>query len=154
MNRQLAGIATGIFLATSIMTIYSLFTDHTVDNKNSLSSEEAQKILVEDGYHILSKDEWVNYQTDLQALNKLKTEKQQTNKEETGSASVSLLIKPGMSSDEIISLLKEKDVIKDTKNFSTYLDERDLTKKIQTGTYTVYKNMDYAASAAVLTKGK
>ena len=67
---------------------------------------------------------------------------------------IRLSIKPGMASDEIISLLKDEHVIEDTETFSTYLNDRNLTKKIQTGTYTVYKNMDYAALSAILTKGK
>ena len=155
MNRQLAGIAIGIFFATSLLTFSHLLTDdHSMIKKSVPSSEEAQKILHEEGYHILTKEEWASYQTDLQTFNKLRTEKQQANKEDTDTGSVRLLIKPGMASDEIISLLKEKHVIDNIEKFSVYLDHRNLTKKIQTGTYTVYKNMDYAALAAVLTKGK
>lgn len=155
MNRQLAGIALGIFFATSLLSLFYLSTDDHSENKKSVPSrEEAHKILQKEGYHILSKEEWASHQADLQTLKQLRTEKQQAHKEKTDIDSVRLLIKPGMASDEIISLLKEKHVIDDSKKFSAYLDNRDLTKKIQTGTYTVYKNMDYAALAAVLTKGK
>lgn len=153
MNRSyVTGTAAGIFIATSVFTAHYLFEDKSVDKREPLTKEGAQKILLEDGNHILSKSEWENYQTDLHTLTKLKSEVSQSNIEET--ASVILTVKPGMSSNEMISLLEKKQVIPDTKTFSDYLDKRDLTKKIQTGTYTVYKNMDYAALAAVLTKGK
>ena len=155
MNRQLAGIAIGIFFATSLLSLFYLFTDdHSVNKKSVPSREEAQKILQEEGYHILTKEEWASHQTDLQTLTKLRTEKQQANRVENDTGSVRLEITPGMASDEIISLLKEKHVIDDIEKFSVYMDNRDLTKKIQTGTHTVYKNMDYTALAAVLTKGK
>ncbi|OCA86398.1 endolytic transglycosylase MltG [Pradoshia sp. D12] len=153
MNRlYISGAAAGIFLATSVFTAYYLATDESAAKKVPLSSEDAQKTLQEDGYHVLSKSEWDDYQKNLQSINQLKTENQQSNKEET--VAIRLSIKPGMASDEIISLLKEERVIEDTDKFSTYLNNRDLTKKIQTGTYTVYKNMDYAALSAILTKGK
>jgi hypothetical protein len=152
LNRlYISGVAAGIFLATSIFTAYYFFTDESAVKRAPIGSEEAQRILVEDNYHVLSKSEWKTYQTNLQTLNKLKAENHQSNKGE--SASVSLSIKSGMASDEIIKLLKEKHVIGDTEKFTAYLNEQDLTKKIQTGTYMVYKNMDYAALAAVLTKG-
>ncbi len=155
MNRlYISGAAAGIFLATSVFTAYYLAVDESAAKKAPLSSEEAHKTLEEDGYHVLSNSEWDNYQKNLQSINKLKNENEhlQNKKGETGS--ISLSIKPGMASDEIISLLKEEGVIDDTENFSTHLNERGLTKKIQTGTYTVYKNMDYAALSAILTKGK
>ena len=154
MNRLLSGAAAGIFIATSAFTTYHLVKNESTAKQEPLTRESAQRILIEDGYHVLSNSEWENYQTDLQNLNKLKSENQQNNKEETVSASIHISIESGMSSNEIISLLKEKKVIEDTVAFSTYLNERNLTKKIQTGTYTVYKNMDYAALSAVLTKGK
>lgn len=153
MNRlYISGTAAGIFLATSIFSAYYFFGDKSEDKRTPLTKEGAQKILIEDGYHILTKSEWENYQVNLQTLNKFEEENQQSNKEDT--SSVSLSIQPGMSSNEIISLLKEKQIIGNADKFSTYLNDQDLTKKIQTGTYTVYKNMDYAALAAVLTKGK
>jgi hypothetical protein len=152
LNRSyISGTAAGIFIATSVFTAYYLFEDKSVDKREPLTKEGAQKILLEDGNHILSKSDWENYQTDLRTLTKLKSETSQSNKEET--TSVILTVKPGMSSTEMINLLEKKQVIPDTKTFSDYLDKKDLTKKIQAGTYTVYKNMDYAALAAVLTKG-
>ncbi len=153
MNRSyVSGTAAGIFIATSIFTACYLFEEQSVDKREPLTKEAAQKILLEDGNHILSKRDWETYQTDLRTLSKLKSEMDQSKKEET--ASVILTVKPGMSSTEMISLLEKKQVIPDIKTFSDYLDKRDLTKKIQAGTYTVYQNMDYAALAAVLTKGK
>ncbi|WP_139892560.1 MULTISPECIES: endolytic transglycosylase MltG [unclassified Bacillus (in: firmicutes)] len=153
MNRPyISGAAAGIFLATSVFTAYYLSADESTAKRVPLSSEDAHKTLQEDGYHVLSKSEWDDYQKNLQSINQLKTENQQSNKEET--VAIKLSIKPGMATDEIISLLKEERVIEDTEKFSTYLNDRDLTKKIQTGTYTVYKNMDYAALSAILTKGK
>lgn len=153
MNRPyISGAAAGIFLATSVFTAYYLSADELTAKRVPLSSEDAYKTLQEDGYHVLSKSEWDDYQKNLHSINQLKTENQQNNKEET--VAIRLSIKPGMATDEIISLLKEERVIEDTEKFSTYLNDRDLTKKIQTGTYTVYKNMDYAALSAILTKGK
>ena len=153
MNRlYISGAAAGIFLATSVFTAYYLTTDEPATVNVPISSKEAHKTLQEDGYHVLSKNEWDNYQKNLESINQLKKENQQSTQKET--VAIRLSIKPGMASDEIISLLKDEQVIEDTETFSTYLSDRDLTKKIQTGTYTVYKNMDYAALSAILTKGK
>ena len=154
MNQLLSGTAAGIFLATSVFISFHLVKETTTSERETLTEENAQRILIEDGYHVLTNHEWENYQTDLQTLKRLKSTNTQNNKDEMVLTSIQLSIKPGMSSNEIINRLKELNIVEDAAAFSTYLEERDLTKKIQTGTYTVYQKMDYAALAAVLTKGR
>lgn len=64
-----------------------------------------------------------------------------------------ITIKSGMSSAEVSSQLKNKNIIKDDNNFNNYLESHQLMRYVQIGTFHVSSDMSFAQLANVITRG-
>lgn len=149
MNQSyIRGLATGLFLAASLIAIFTIGNPEKKE-ENQLKPQptrtEAISILEKDGYRLFSSSQWDAYVKE--------QEKRHTvERQSTENKMVKINVKQGTSSEQVIQDLQKKEIIKDSKDFREYLDKRELTKKIQTGTYVVSSEMDYSTLAAILTK--
>ncbi|MGG3450992.1 endolytic transglycosylase MltG [Domibacillus aminovorans] len=123
-----------------------------------LSNEEMIQLLEENNYTVLTTNE-LNEQlaktASIETISPAEAEKEQIMGNESAvseSKEITVTIKAGMSSDDIIDALKKARVIDDEESFNTYLKENEYSSKLQIGTFTFSTDMSNEEIASTLIK--
>ncbi len=123
-----------------------------------LSDEEMIQLLEENNYTVLTTNE-LNEQlaktASIETISPAEAEKVQIMGNESAvseSKEITVTIKAGMSSDDIIAALKKARVIDDEESFNTYLKENEYSSKLQIGTFTFSTDMSNEDIASTLIK--
>ncbi|OAH56021.1 MULTISPECIES: endolytic transglycosylase MltG [Bacillaceae] len=131
--------------------------DYTLKDQ-LLSNEEMIQLLEENNYTVLTTNE-LNEQpaktASVETISPAEAEKEQIMGNESAvseSKEITVTIKAGMSSDDIIDALKKARVIDDEESFNTYLKENEYSSKLQIGTFTFSTDMSNEEIASTLIK--
>jgi hypothetical protein len=132
----------GLLAASAALFI---FNETEIREPAQLSTEEMIQVLTEENYTIQREDS--------------KKESQQTaapiesnEAQEPATESVTILVEPGMSSNEIASKLKESGVLTDESAFNQYLTDHGYADNLQVGSFTFQYGMTDKEIAEVVTK--
>lgn len=178
MKHLLRSFAAGLFSAGVIMLAAYYFSE---ESREELTADEMIPIVEEEGYHVLTSDEYISLavqpkdkeenteekaetkQEDKKekAENKEKEERKEEEKnnekkedKQPETSSYTLQIKPGMLTPEITELLEENKIIDDAAKFNRYLEEHEYSPKIQIGNFKLTSDMDYYQIAETITDYK
>ncbi|WP_239421752.1 endolytic transglycosylase MltG [Bacillus sp. CGMCC 1.16541] len=154
MDRStIRAFSVGLLLATSVLGIVYYTGDRNQEYNRTFSLQQAKQLLQNEGYVTVQTAEYN------QLLQLKRAEQEESTlpikKESKDKATIvhkEIVIKPGMTSIDIASQLLESEIIKNSTEFNAYLTKRDLTTKIQLGTYTLSSDMTHEEIAAILTK--
>lgn len=108
-----------------------------------LSSEEMMENLKKQGFVILEEEE---YDILLKAKEEAAKETGKVFQEETTDKPVRfsyLIIKPGMTSSDVSSLLEQANIIENKDEFNEFLKEKKLTRSIRTGEFLLNSGMTF-----------
>ena len=178
MKHLWRSFAAGLFSAGVIMLAAYYFSE---ESREELTADEMIPIVEEEGYHVLTSDEYISLavqpkdkeenteekaetkQEDKKekAENKEKEERKEEEKnnekkedKQPETSSYTLQIKPGMLTPEITELLEENKIIDDAAKFNRYLEEHEYSPKIQIGNFKLTSDMDYYQIAETITDYK
>lgn len=178
MKHLLRSFAAGLFSAGVIMLAAYYFSE---ESREELTADEMIPIVEEEGYHVLTSDEYISLAVqpkDKEENTEEKAETKQEDKKEKAenkekeeqkeeennnekkedkqpeTSSYTLQIKPGMLTPEITELLEENKIIDDAAKFNRYLEEHEYSPKIQIGNFKLTSDMDYYQIAETITDYK
>lgn len=127
------GFAAGLLVAALICGGYYYLNEPKPVKDEALSLAELQKASEKLGYNLVEKP----------SVKETLLAKPVTYK---------LVIKKGMSSEDIGELLKKNKIIKDTSHFARYLQQHQLTTKLQIGEYLLKDTMSTDQIADMITE--
>jgi rhodanese-related sulfurtransferase len=135
----------------------ALFLFDYTSKDQPLSNEEMIQLLEENNYTVLTADGLTEQPAETKPVETVPpAEKEQTVQEESFAESkgttVTIEIESGMSSDDVVGVLKKAGVIEDEESFNTYLTEIKYASKLQIGTFTLSPNMSNEEIASTLIK--
>ncbi len=178
MKHLLRSFAAGLFSAGVIMLAAYYFSE---ESREELTADEMIPIVEEEGYHVLTSDEYISLAVQPKDKEENTEEKAETKQEEKKekaenkekeeqkeeeknnekkedkqpeTSSYTLQIKPGMLTPEITELLEENKIIDDAAKFNRYLEEHEYSPKIQIGNFKLTSDMDYYQIAETITDYK
>ncbi|MBP2241625.1 cell division protein YceG involved in septum cleavage [Cytobacillus eiseniae] len=155
-KRNTRAFAFGIFVAVCI--IGGFFFQIEKKPANDISNEKAKKFLEEKGFTVLSTAEYEQMKKTITEHEKMEKSAQDSLQEPEEVPSVNkvisyqLEINSGMYSHDIATLLAEKQIIDDSTQFETYLEEHGYSTKIQLGSFNLTSEMSYKEIAKLITK--
>lgn len=156
MSSIFRGLGIGLFTAGIIFTFVSIpnSSDVSITAPNGfelIKSEELKSLQAELS---TSKEQLAQIQLDLEAMSKENTDEQIEEVEEPSSVQVQtvLIIRKGMTSTDISSILEQTNIIKNRKDFEQYLEDKKLSEGIQIGTYEINSSMTIVEIANLITK--
>ncbi len=157
MSSMIRGLGIGLFTAGILFTFIS--TSNSKDVRNTapngyelVKSEELKSLQAELS---TSKEQLAQIQLDLEAISKEnKTDEQVEEVDEPSSDQVKtvLIIRSGMTSTDVSSILEQTNIIKNRKDFDQYLEDKSLSEGIQIGTYELTSTMTISEIANLITK--
>lgn len=156
-KRGLRAFSFGILFAVSVLGAYYYFLEQK--DHRPISSENAKKTLSNEGYVILSADEYKKLKQQTKQQPPQPAKQQQTKAEAdqqnaTKQTAYQLVVTSGMSSGEIAKILAEQHIIENENEFARYLTSHNYQTKIQIGTYSLSNTMDYEQIAKKITNTK
>ncbi|ASK63187.1 hypothetical protein CFK37_14045 [Virgibacillus phasianinus] len=175
MKQPVRAFSIGLFAAGIILLAIFLYFDTPQNNTDNISQQEMIKAIEEDGYQVLSEDEYislsVNNEPPKDQKNESKTkdkdkeqEKDQTDdtkskqkeqdtkdKEKKEVKKFTLKVEPGLASSSISSILEENGVIDNASKFNKYLEENDYSQYVQLGTFELTTDMTFNQIAEAIT---
>lgn len=156
MSSIIRGLGIGLFTAGIIFTFVSIPNSSDVSNTapngfELIKSEELKSLQAELS---TSKEQLAQIQLDLEAMSKENTDEQIEEVDEPSSVQVKtvLIIRKGMTSTDISSILEQTNIIKNRKDFEQYLEDKKLSEGIQIGTYEINSSMTIVEIANLITK--
>lgn len=157
MSSIIRGLGIGLFTAGILFTFISMPNSSDVSNAapngyELVKSEELKSLQAELS---TSKEQLAQIQLDLEAMSKENyTDEQVEEVDEPSSDQVKtvLIIRSGMTSTDISSILEQTNIIKNRKDFDQYLEDKELSEGIQIGTYELNSSMTIAEIANLITK--
>ncbi|WP_394187739.1 hypothetical protein [Paenisporosarcina quisquiliarum] len=157
MSSIIKGLGIGLFTAgilfTFISTSNSSGVSKTAPNGYELvKSEELKSLQAELS---TSKEQLAQIQLDLEAISKENNTDEQVEEFDDPSSDqikTVLIIRSGMTSTDISSILEQTNIIKNRKDFYQYLEDKKLSEGIQIGTYELNSSMTIAEIANLITK--
>ena len=157
MSSIIRGLGIGLFTAGILFTFISVPNSSdgstTAPNGYELVKSEELKSLQEE--LSTSKEQLAQIQLDLEAMSKENnTDEQVEEVDDPSSDQVKtvLIIRSGMTSTDISSILEQTNIIKNRKDFDQYLEDKKLSEGIQIGTYELNSSMTIAEIANLITK--
>lgn len=138
-RNSVRGFAAGLLVACIVFGGYYYLNDQPEQaEKKPLTIEEIKTASEQLGYTVIKKNE----------------KKQNESKQEAEAKPVTykLVIKEGMSSEDIGRLLQAQGIIKDAAPLADYLNKHQLTTKIQIGEFTLTSDMTIEKIVALITK--
>ncbi|MBU0904347.1 MAG: endolytic transglycosylase MltG [Firmicutes bacterium] len=157
MSSIMRGLGIGLFTAGILFTFISVPNSSdgstTAPNGYELVKSEELKSLQEE--LSTSKEQLAQIQLDLEAMSKENnTDEQVEEVDDPSSDQVKtvLIIRSGMTSTDISSILEQTNIIKNRKDFDQYLEDKKLSEGIQIGTYELNSYMTIAEVANLITK--
>lgn len=157
MSSIIRGLGIGLFTAGILFTFISVPNSSdgstTAPNGYELVKSEELKSLQEE--LSTSKEQLAQIQLDLEAMSKENnTDEQVEEVDDPSSDQVKtvLIIRSGMTSTDISSILEQTNIIKNRKDFDQYLEDKALSESIQIGTYELTSTMTISEIANLITK--
>ncbi|MCJ0930855.1 endolytic transglycosylase MltG [Virgibacillus halodenitrificans] len=161
MKQPIRAFAIGL-LTSGVIMLIGFFFWGTTSAKDEMTAEEMIPLVKEEGYHVLSQEEYISLsvEKDKQRTDKKEEkasekktenkkeeadEKEQTDEEEASDkpTKYKINIKSGMATSEISNLLEEKKIIKDSGKFDKYLEKENYSEKVQIGEFEVSSDMSF-----------
>jgi len=149
------GIGIGLFVSALLLTLLPIAPSTT-----SQSTNETPK-----GYELIDSNELTTLHNELnttkEQLAQIQMDLQEASKEPEESVSIEetptvtntvLIIRENMTSTDISSTLEQAGVIKNRRDLDNYLIDKELSKRIQIGTYNLNSSMTLAEIADLITK--
>ncbi|MFC4411119.1 hypothetical protein ACFOZY_11885 [Chungangia koreensis] len=157
MKKMIRALGIGIFLSGAFVFVYG-------QNTNGASGTSSSS---KPGYELVSKDELKELRAELktakeelaavqlslnQAQSEKSLEKTSSKKEETPAGNFLLIIEKGANPVTISQNLKKAKILSNERDFINYLEDHDLSSKIQVGQYTITPKMTLSEIAEAITK--
>ncbi|MDQ0218306.1 hypothetical protein ELQ35_12565 [Peribacillus cavernae] len=173
MNKgTIQAFAAGIILSTGVIAGYGHWFQPNDDQ--AISLQEAKRLLKQEGYEVTPSLKEEETRETAKSKEPESTEKQlaeksrkpipkqdigekegnhasQTKKSEA-TAAYTLSIRSGMTTGDIAVLLANEGILKDASAFEHYLEQNELSKRIQIGEYVLTDNMTIQQAAKTITK--
>jgi rhodanese-related sulfurtransferase len=135
----------------------ALFLFDYTSKDQTLSNGEMIQLLEENNYTVLTADGLTEQPAETKPAETVPpAEKEQTVQKESVAESkgttVTIEIESGMSSDDVVGVLKKAGIIEDVESFNTYLTEIKYASKLQIGTFTFSPDMSNEEIASTLIK--
>lgn len=156
----LRGIATGILITTIILGLTFLAGNYERQPSNTentnvkkvVTNEDVQAYAKANNLVILSQKEYdkLNGSKQKQPA-KETTPKQEEKTDEEKVVQYTLVIKSGMSSEEVASNLESAKIIKSAKELTNYLEQHKLSESVKAGDHQVTNKMSIAEIATEIT---
>ncbi|MGM9929696.1 MAG: endolytic transglycosylase MltG [Bacillus sp. (in: firmicutes)] len=148
MNRgSLRGFAAGLLLATGSLAGAYYIEDSR--QEQTLTLETLQKESAKLGYKLVKQKDTETNATNSKSIVEEITLAEQEPKTPT---SYTLTISPGMSSEDISSMLQQNGIINDQTAFMNYLESNRMSTTIQIGQYVLTQEMSFEQIAKTITK--
>ncbi|WP_400242396.1 hypothetical protein AB3U99_15665 [Niallia sp. JL1B1071] len=160
-KQSLRSFAIGMLLSASVIGSYYFYMENTKPDEGFLNTPDATTYLQKQGFIVLSNVEYEELQKAIeenkQEQAKSDTEanikkQEESKKEEQETYTYTLKVKSGMSISTIAELLYKNKIVKDQKEFETYLIDNEYHTKIQVGSFRLTSNMSHKKIAETLTK--
>lgn len=157
MKKMIRTLGIGIFLSGAFVFVYGQNTDGAAGASTSpkpgyelVSKDELEELR---GELKTAKDELAAVQLSLNQAQSEKTEdKAETKQEEKPGGNFLLTVENGANPVTISQDLKKAKIISNERDFINYLEDHDLSSKIQVGQYTITSGMTLSEIADVITK--
>ncbi|QAS54185.1 endolytic transglycosylase MltG [Halobacillus litoralis] len=146
MKHLIRSYSIGLLTAAIVVGItYWNSEEPSVEVKEkSLGTEKMISQLEEDGYHVVSNEEWeAQQQTTARSSDK--------EKEKSTHVTFSIDIVSGTNSTEISQKLQQANIIDDANAFETFMKENDYSRFIQIGQATLNSGMTHQEIAEAIT---
>src|SRR5699024_6106018 len=134
----------GLFVASLIIFIFYNYFEEPEANPNDFSKEELVEIIEDDGYRVITEEDYISYTVNEDENNEdLNIDEKELEEEENQDNNVeyTLEINSGMMPHEVIALLEEEDIIEDADKFSEFMDKNDYSPYIQQGEFELTSDM-------------
>src|SRR5690625_505703 len=153
----------GLFVASLIIFIFYNYFEEPEANPNDFSKEELVEIIEDDGYRVITEEDYISYTVNEDENNEdlnidekelEEEENQDSNDEdenEDNNVEYTLEITSGMMPHEVIALLEEEDIIEDADKFSEFMDKNDYSPYIQQGEFELTSDMSDEDIAKAIT---
>lgn len=167
MKQPVRAFSIGLFAAGIILLVIFLYFDNTQEKTMGQSHQEMIASLEQDGYQVLSEDEYISLSVKNDKPENKKKEETKTgkkdeeqpneaeaeDKQEKEVKNYTLKIEPGLaSSSSISSILEKNEIIDSASEFSKYLEDNDYSKYVQIGTFELTSDMTLKQVAETITK--
>lgn len=119
-------------------------TEPAAEVEEEMNEEDMIVQLEQQGYKIVTKDEW---QAALSPQEPVNT----SNEEQTSMVTFSIDIAPGTTTDKISQKLIQADIIEDAEAFESFMKENDYSHYIQIGQATLTSEMSHQEIAKAIT---
>ncbi len=146
MSRSsLRGFAAGLLTATILLGgSYYYLEDHQQKRTIETLKEESERY----GY-VLMKPE--KEKVSELPVHTTSNHQETTSEIEESFISYTLTVTKGMNSEDIIALLLQNGILNNAKDFQIYLEDHQLTRSIQIGTYEITSDMTHEQIAQTIT---
>jgi hypothetical protein len=145
-NNGLRSFAYGMLFSVLILgTVYYYEQNHEASKPSTIHKQDAIQLLEDSGFAVIPKEQY-----------KQLKENQQGNTEKSGKNIkkvyvYTITISEGMSSKEVSQLLEKAHIIDNAQRFDQYLQQHNLHKKIQVGTFEVTSEMNDEQIVKIIT---
>src|SRR5699024_1846552 len=134
----------GLFVASLIIFIFYNYFEEPEANPNDFSKEELVEIIEDDGYRVITEEDYISYTVNEDENNEaLNIEEKELEEEENQDNNIEYTfeITAGMMPHEVIALVEEEDIIEDADKFSEFMDKNDYSPYIQQGEFELTSDM-------------
>src|SRR5690625_1961753 len=134
----------GLFVASLIIFIFYNSFEEPEANPNDFSKEELVEIIEDDGYRVITEEDYISYTVNEDDTNEdLNINEKELDEEENKDSNDedTLEITSGMMPHEVIALLEEEDIIEDADKFSEFMHKNDYSPYIQQGEFELTSDM-------------
>lgn len=138
--------ALGLITAAVAMAIAFWNTEPSVTEvvEEEMSEEDMISKLEQQGYQVVTKEEWQDFQSKQESADDSK-------KRETSVNTFSTDIAPGATMDKISQKLIQANIIEDAEAFEIFMEENDYSRYIQIGQVTLTSDMSHKEIAEAIT---
>ena len=146
MSRSsLRGFAVGLLTATILLGgLYYYLEDNEQKRTLETLKEESEQY----GYVLMKPEKEKVSELPAQTTS---DRQETTQKIEETFISYTLTVTEGMNSEDIVALLLQNGILNNAKDFQIYLEDHQLTRSIQIGTYEITSNMTHKQIAQTIT---
>ncbi|WP_019154511.1 hypothetical protein [Robertmurraya massiliosenegalensis] len=156
-KNTIRAFALGIILAVALLQ----FT--VLKQESDISLHDAKEKLTEEGFVILTNEEFTNLEAVAEEKELVEEEKTKPNVNEEEkleespteeTAAFTLVIEENMSTKKIANILAGEKIIDDATEFEQFLIDHDYHTKVQIGNFELNSDMDYEEISKIITKNK
>lgn len=160
MKQFVRSFSIGLFVASLIIFIfYNYFAEPEFD-ANDLSTDELIDLVEDDGYRVITEEEYITYTVNDEENNKKDDKDNKKKKDDKDSKKkkddkdvekYTLEIKSDMSSKKIAKLLEKEKIIKDASKFNKFMNKNDYSEDIEPGKFDLTSDMAEKEIAKTIT---